>query len=156
MIMILLWAMACLSSMYVGIPELARKVFWHRYWDNMSNKWVEGPYQGRSKIMKTLCQKAGVKYFRFHPLRHFGASVLDHENVHIGIIQKILGHENRKTTERYLHSIGGAEREAMLIFGEAFKESHTNPHTEKNKGLPISVNPLNLLVGARGFEPPTL
>jgi integrase len=31
-------------------------------------------------------------------------------------IQRILGHENRKTTEIYLHSIGDLEREAISVF----------------------------------------
>ncbi|MGD2098458.1 MAG: tyrosine-type recombinase/integrase [Desulfobacterales bacterium] len=43
--------------------------------------------------MKTLCKKAGVKYFRYHALRHFGASLLEQANVPIGSIQRILGHE---------------------------------------------------------------
>jgi integrase len=68
--------------------------------------------------MKNLCQKAGVPYFRFHALRHFGASTLDNANVNIGAIQRLLGHENRSTTEIYLHSIGEAEREAMRVFEE--------------------------------------
>jgi integrase len=69
--------------------------------------------------MKTLCKKAGVKYFRFHALRHFGASVMDHANVPKGSIQRILGHERRETTEIYLHSIGESEREAIRIMEEA-------------------------------------
>ena len=32
-----------------------------------------------------------------------------------GWIQPILGHENRKTTEIYLHSIGAAEVEAVKV-----------------------------------------
>ena len=82
--------------------------------------------------MKTLCQKAKVQYFRFHPLRHLGASTLDRANVNIGSIQRILGHENRTTTEIYLHSIGEAEREAMQIF-ENFEKSHTDSHIEKKR-----------------------
>jgi len=66
--------------------------------------------------MKSLCKKAGVRYFRFHALRHLGASILDKNNVNIGTIQRILGHENRTTTEIYLHSIGEAEREAMRVY----------------------------------------
>lgn len=108
-------------------------VFWHRYWNREDGNWVEGPYQSRSKLMKTLCRKAGVRYFRFHPLRHFGASLLDQEKVNIGTIQRVLGHENRRTTEIYLHSIGDAEREAMRVFDRAFGDSHTDSHTENEK-----------------------
>ena len=80
--------------------------------------------------METLCQKAGVIYFRFHALRHFGASLLDQKNVPIATIQSILGYENRKTTEIYFHSFGEAERHAMGISNEIFSEkvshkSHT-------------------------------
>ncbi len=49
-------------------------VFWQRYWSRKESKFVEGPFQDRKKIMGTLCRKVGVRYFRFHPLRHFGAS----------------------------------------------------------------------------------
>ena len=78
---------------------------------------------------------SGVRYFRFHPLRHQGASLLDRANVNIGSIQRILGHENRTTTEIYLHSIGEAEREAMRIFEHASEDSHTESHTETRKEL---------------------
>ena len=85
-------------------------VFWHSYWSRKSNKMVIGTYGDRKKIMKTLCKKAKVKYFRFHPFRHLTASILDDLGIAIGTI---LGHENRKTTEGYLHSVGDAERKAM-------------------------------------------
>lgn len=110
-------------------------VFWHRYWSRKTKEWVEGPYKDRKLIMKSLCKKAGVKYFRFHPLRHLGASILDHANVGIGSIQRILGHENRATTEIYLHSIGQSEREAMEIYEQFTKKSHTESHTETKVGL---------------------
>ena len=79
--------------------------------------------------MKTLCERVGVRYFRFHALRHSGASVMDNNNVPIGAIQRILGHENRKTTEIYLHSIGQAEREAMAVFERVSAKSHMESHT---------------------------
>ena len=76
-------------------------------------------------------RKVGVRYFRFHALRHFGASGLDRENVSIGCIQRILGHENRTTTEIYLHSIGEAEREAMAVYEPACQEpSQEESHTQ--------------------------
>lgn len=110
-------------------------VFCHQYWDTKQGKRVVGPYQDRKKIMKVLCAKAGVRYFRFHALRHQGASLLDSASVNIGSIQRILGHENRTTTEIYLHSIGESERDAMRIFEAVSEDSHTNSHTAQKKGL---------------------
>ena len=56
---------------------------------------------------------------------------MDQQNVPIGAIQRILGHENRCTTEIYLHSIGEIEREAMAVYESARKKSHTVSHTEE-------------------------
>ncbi len=93
-------------------------VFWHIYFDHTGKK-KTGPYRDRHKIMRTLCQKAGVKYFRFHALRHASASVLDQRGARLGDIQRILGHENRKTTENYLHSIGDDQREAIATLEQS-------------------------------------
>jgi len=82
-------------------------------------------------MMRSFCKKAGVEYFRYHALRHLGASILDNANVNIGSIQRILGHENRTTTEIYLHSIGESEREAMRIFEQAEKNSHKEQKATK-------------------------
>ena len=109
-------------------------VFWHRYFDRKSRNWVNKRYTDRSQIMKYLCRKANVRYFRFHALRHYGASMLDAANVPIGAIQRILGHENRTTTEIYLHSIGESERQAMAVFDRHFENfSHTDSHTNEKK-----------------------
>lgn len=114
-------------------------VFWHSFWDRKSNQRVIGPYGDRKKLMPTLCKIAGVKYFRFHALRHLTASILDDLGVPIGVIQRILGHMNRRTTEIYLHSVDGAERDAMSklegcgIFDTVpvpNKETPTNVHVE--------------------------
>ena len=80
--------------------------------------------------MKGLCKKAGVRYFNFHALRHSGFSVMDNSGVPIGSIQRILGHEQRSSTEIHLQSIGESERQAMAVFEEASKNSHTNSHTK--------------------------
>lgn len=107
-------------------------VFWQRYWSRKAGHFVDGPYQDRKAIMRILCQKAGVKYFRFHALRHFGASVMDSINEPIGHIQRILGHENRTTTEIYLHSIGEGERQAMDRYEQACQPDYLEENLTQN------------------------
>jgi integrase len=106
-------------------------VFWHSYKSLNEQKMVKGPYKDRKKIMKTLCRKADVQYFRFHALRHSGASTMENLNIPIGSIQRILGHENRTTTEIYLHSINESERIAMDILERGYADSHTDSHTDQ-------------------------
>lgn len=123
-----------LSRRFTARDKRKPWIFWSRYWDRKKDGWSEGPYKDRKSIMKTLCKKADVRYFRFHAFRHFGASLMDRALTPIGAIQRILGHENRTTTEIYLHSIGTAEREAMRIFDHEMGENpHTNPHTKTKR-----------------------
>ncbi len=70
-------------------------------------------------------------------LRHFGALIINNAKVQIGSIQRILGHENRRTTEIYLQSIGEAEREAMAVYEDVCENKNplTDSLTEKEKGL---------------------
>jgi hypothetical protein len=88
-------------------------VFWHKYWSRNNQEWIKGPFEDRKKIMTTLCRRVKVKYFRYHAIRHLTASILDEMGIPIGTIQRILGHQNRRTTEIYLHSLGDAEIKAM-------------------------------------------
>ena len=58
---------------------------------------------------------------------------MEQNNVPVGSIQRILGHENRTTTEIYLHSIGSAERDAIEAFERARQNSHTDSHTNEKQ-----------------------
>ena len=89
-------------------------VFWQVYWTH-TGEVKEGPFTYRSKILKTLCKKAGVKDFRYHAMRHFGASLLKEAGVPETAIQGNLGHEKLSTTHLYLQSLGDSEREAMEV-----------------------------------------
>ncbi len=120
---------AILSRRYAERDTSKPWVFWHTYWSSKTGEKCTGPYQDRKKIMATLCRKAGVPYFRFHALRHAGASLMEGANVPIGSIQRILGHEQRKTTETYLHSLGESERQALELYEQARGISHTDSHT---------------------------
>jgi len=65
-----------LSHRHANRDKTKPWVFWHRYWSRKNGRWREGPHKDRKRIMKTLCEKATVRYFRFHAFRHFGASIL--------------------------------------------------------------------------------
>ena len=104
-------------------------VFWHEYVSSKTGERCIGPYQDRKRIMRRQCKEADVMYFRFHALRHAGVSMMDNAGISIGTIQKILGHENRKTTEIYLHSVGDAERQAISVYEGVWKKLHINLHT---------------------------
>jgi integrase len=130
--------LSMLDKRYKNRDKTKVWVFWGRHWSSKAEGFVEGPYQYRKDLMATLCQRAGVRHFGFHALRHFGASVMERANVPIGSIQRILGHENRATTEIYLHSIGNAEREAMNVFELATQDAmpaeiHTQSLTQEYK-----------------------
>lgn len=64
------------------------------------------PFQYRLQLMRRLCDKAGVKGFGFHAIRHMTASILFKLGYEVAAIQSILRHKSPNTTERYLRSIG--------------------------------------------------
>ena len=122
-----------LSERYASRKDKHPWVFWHRYFSRKEGCWKEGPFLNRKRIMNTLCAKAGVPYFRYHALRHAGASLMDSINTPIGTIQKILGHENRQTTEIYLHSFNATEKQAIRDYEAARKKvSHEFTHDKKS------------------------
>jgi integrase len=69
--------------------------------------------------------------------RHFGASHLEQANVPVVSIQLLLGHENRTTTEPYLHSIGDSERHAIEVLNGNFSENSPTRPTQTIKGPQI-------------------
>jgi len=64
------------------------------------------PFRVRHRFMARACERAGVKPFGFHAIRHLSASVLWNEGVDIKDVQLILRHKSQATTERYLHRLG--------------------------------------------------
>jgi len=117
-------------------------VFWRFNVDQQTGERKPAPFNDRRELIKNLCNKAGVRHFRFHALRHAGASLMDYVNVPIGSIQRILGHENRTTTEIYLHSICETEREAISIYERAIEKVSHNSHTEMAKAQASQLEPI--------------
>lgn len=63
------------------------------------------PYVNRWKWLNRLCDKAVVKRFTLHSIRHLTASILAKNGIPAIVIQAILRHKRLATTERYLHRI---------------------------------------------------
>lgn len=64
------------------------------------------PFKNRRHLMDRLCDKANVKPFGFHAIRHLTASILYNRGYEVAIIQLILRHKSPSTTEAYLKTLG--------------------------------------------------
>jgi integrase len=93
-----------LERIIMSMPKIGEYIFCHK---------TGGKYGYRSKMIKSLCGKAGVKIFTYHNLRHYGASRLADAGVPITDIQILLGHQRPTTTDIYLQSIRPSLVEAM-------------------------------------------
>lgn len=72
------------------------------------------PFRQRLHFMARICERAGVKHFGFHAIRHLTASCLYKQGNSLAVIQAILRHKSPSTTERYLKTLGLEHvREAM-------------------------------------------
>lgn len=75
------------------------------------------------RLMKTydLCGRLGLKYIRFHDLRHSHATLLLADNVSAKIITERLGHGDVKTTlNTYTHVTEQLQRKAISTLGSNF------------------------------------
>ncbi len=64
------------------------------------------PFRYRQHFMKKLCEKAGVKPFGFHAIRHLTATTLYQAGQPVAVVQAVLRHESAQTTTRYLAGLG--------------------------------------------------
>lgn len=86
----------------------------------------EGPYLWFRKFI----QRNGLRYIRFHDLRHTSATLLINQGVHAKIISERLGHGNINTT---MNIYGHALRSADQAAADKFESLFTNIAPAKNK-----------------------
>jgi integrase len=76
-----------------------------------------GPYvferRNRRKIFEKALADAGIENFRWHDLRHTHATLLRQAGAALEIVQRSLGHQSIKTTQRYAHVADHEVREAL-------------------------------------------
>lgn len=120
-----------LKSVIESMPKISEHVFCHPV-----NK---KPYDYRSKLLKRACEKAKVREFGYHALRHYGASKLADSGVPITDIQILLGHQRPTTTDIYLQSIRPSLKAAMKnleISKSPTSATHKKKRPEKNSLTP--------------------
>ncbi len=71
------------------------------------------------RYLKELCEKAKIKPFTFHAIRHYSATRAQNKRANIRGIQAMLGHENIKTTSIYLQTLD----ETMRSVAETLRTS---------------------------------
>lgn len=77
------------------------------------NPVTELPYSDIKKAFNSALQKANIKNFRFHDLRHTFATRLVMANVPLVTVQTLMGHKNIQTTMRYAHATDESKRQAI-------------------------------------------
>ncbi len=112
------------SMKYDWIPmtqELKSRLLW--WWENRQHKHSEyvftvtgdnrfenqyegEPFKVRQHFMEKACNRAEIKPFGFHAIRHLSAVILYQAGYPVAMIQAILRHENATTTEKYLKRLG--------------------------------------------------
>lgn len=78
-------------------------------------------------LFDKFLKRHGLEHKKFHALRHTSATLLLSNGTNIKNVSERLGHAQIKTTNRYVHAVEQAEREAANTF-----ETLLNPNNAKN------------------------
>src|ERR1017187_3247413 len=108
---------------------------------------------------RKLTEAAGLQKLRLHDLRHHAITRLaESSEVSEQAIMAIAGHVSREMLQHYSHIRQEAKRKAVAALDNVTITSHLAQWQaeaeERDKKKPKNIN--KLLVGAEGFEPPTL
>lgn len=113
-------ALAILQVLRTRLPEmLAQPQLIENPWV-LPNLKTGKPFQSIFNSWDTARQRAGVSDLRVHDLRHSFASALVNQGIPIYDIQKLLGHQDIKTTERYAHLAPDRLRSSASAAGEVY------------------------------------
>lgn len=82
-----------------------------------------GHYQHTAKAWVDIRQKAGLPNVRLHDLRHTFASRSLAQGASLEVVAALLGHRERRTTERYAHLASNPIKEAANRAGRSISNS---------------------------------
>ena len=96
-----------LNNVLSSIDKLSEYVF--------INPKTNKPYTDIKKSFHKVLDKANIKNFRFHDLRHTVATRLVEKGIDLTVVQELLGHSKLTTTQRYAHPVPKRKLEAIEI-----------------------------------------
>lgn len=85
----------------------------------------ESHYQNATKVWREVRAAAGLEGVRLHDLRHTYASQSLSEGASLEVVAALLGHKERRTTERYAHLASDPIRAAADRVGAAIEMAMT-------------------------------
>lgn len=84
------------------------------------------PYIDLKKSFHTVIDRAGIKNFRFHDLRHTVATRLVEKNIDLLVVKDILGHSKVTTTQRYAHPVPQRKLDAINILSTYTQDTESS------------------------------
>ncbi|MFA4903026.1 MAG: tyrosine-type recombinase/integrase [Desulfobaccales bacterium] len=108
------------ESDIIFMNQVLYDTLWGLWQGRKQDEWVfynrvtGGRYNRRPKIMRTICAQAGVQLYGFHAIRHYVASRLfDEKKWSMAKVSRLLRHQNKQTTEKYLQVEDQGLRQVM-------------------------------------------
>lgn len=84
---------------------------------------------------KSFTEEKGLRFIKFHGLRHTSASLLIYKGIHAKVISERLGHSNINITmNTYGHVFRKADEAAAKTFDAMFNPSPIRPQNKKKRG----------------------
>jgi integrase len=123
------------KARYVPLSDASLQVLARR-WDKagpdsiyvFANPRTKKPYKHLFRAWHNIRTQAGIPDVRIHDLRHNFASVLVNQGRSLYEVQKLLGHADAKTTQRYAHLSLESLQEAANLVGTVVLEGQKDTY----------------------------
>lgn len=84
------------------------------------------PPQKLGYWIKKVCRRKGIKPFTTHALRHYAAHTMAERGAPTELVQRVLRHEDIKTTQKYLNGLRTAHEAAKYLSDTIYSTSANN------------------------------